>query len=166
MTARASLPLQHLQTATLLLRQGRYLQARDLLEQTLRIEPRLVEGYTLLAATLRALGDAAGVERALRLAMMLEPQRIPPRLALGDLLAEIGRHDEAEALLRETLVASGHHPQTVVALARLLLARGRADAALALCEVHVDLHPTAELLNEYGRALQDMQRVEDALAAF
>lgn len=166
MTARASLPLQHLQTATLLLRQGRYLQARDLLEQTLRIEPRLVEGYTLLAATLRALGDAAGVERALRQAVMLEPQRIPPRLALGDLLAEIGRHDEAEALLRETLVASGHHPQTVVALARLLLARGRADAALALCEAHVDAHPTAELLNEYGRALQGMQRMEDALAAF
>lgn len=166
MNARAPLPLQHLQAAALLLRHGRFEQARDLLEQTLRIEPRLAEGYALLAAALRALGDIAGVERALRRAVAMEPQRIPPRLALGELLTETGRHAEAEALLREALAASGRHPRAVVALARLLLARNRADEALALCAAHVDARPSAELLNEYGRALQALQRMDEALAAF
>jgi putative thioredoxin len=51
------------------------------------------------AAELKAAGDAAGAAEALRRAIGLDPENDPARLALAEVLIELGRLDEAETEL-------------------------------------------------------------------
>jgi len=159
--------LQTMHAASAQLQAGNFAQARALLEDVVRNEPRFVEAHRLLGGALQALGDLAAAERSLRTAVALNPRWAPAQVALGELLAGRGRIEEAERALRSAFAESGNYPRAAFSLAQLLNRTGRAHEALPL------LAPSAaaanadwQVLSEFGNALAMLQRHDEAIAAY
>ena len=155
--------LHDMHTASALLQAGKFEQARGLLAGVLRAHPRFVEAHRLLAGAHLALGERARAEQSLRTAAAIDPDWAPVQLALGELLADDGRFDEAESALRRALQRQ-RHPRAALGLARLLLRRGKA------AEAHEMLAPLArpaeanvDLLAEFARTLLALQRNDEAI---
>lgn len=156
-----------MRSASNLLQAGQFEQARSVLENLVRAQPRFVEAHRLLAGALLALGDRQAAEHELRRAVAIDPRWAPAQVALGELLAENGNPAEAEAALRAANVNAGHYPRAALSLTRLLLQTGRAQQAHDTIAAHAQL-PTADVdtVNEYARSLLVLQRNEEAAIAF
>lgn len=87
------------------------------------------------------------------------PYRTPALLALGDVLLEQGKPDEAADAYRQVLVAEPNHPRAELGLGQLALARGDAAAAQAHLTQAVGDGRTAKhahaLLAQLGRTQKD-----------
>lgn len=162
-----SLALQQLQTASELLRAGKPGPAQAVLEQLLRLHPRLVEARRLLAGALLESGDTARAERELRSAISVNGRWAPSHAALGEVLARAGRADDAERSFRTALRLDPKYSHASVGLARLYVARGRAtDAEKLFAALIASGDGGFELLIEHGRALMLLGRREEAIAVF
>lgn len=114
-----------MQRASAMLQAGNFALARTMLEQVLRESPHFVEAHRLLAGALQALDDAAGAERVLRTAIAIDPRWTPTQTALGEILLNQGRLDEAEPLLRAACAGARPYPRAQQVLARLLNLRAQ-----------------------------------------
>ncbi|MDX1374664.1 MAG: thioredoxin [Burkholderiales bacterium] len=131
------------------------------------ILPQPAEIEQMRAAALRAAGDREGAVQALQSALAIDPASDPARIALAELLVELGRADEAEALLGEVRPnidwdARVEALQAAVSFARVrasgttevALRRKLADdpadhsARLALAEMHAGAQRYREALDE------------------
>ena len=139
--------LTAMRQASTWLQAGQFRQAHDELERIVAANPGLVEAQRLLAGAKLALGDAAGAENLLRLALERDPQWAPTLTTLGELLLGAGRIAEAATLLERAVAGSSPDPRAALVLARYYndshrpadalrvatpwCASGRADAELA-----------------------------------
>ncbi len=166
-----------MQRASALLQAGNYVLARTTLEQVLREAPRFVEAHRLLAGALQALGDGAGAERVLRNALAIDAHWPPTLAALGEVLLNRNRTDEAEPLLRAAVASARPYPRARPLLARLLhsqaqqrIANGDTTAAetalreaLTLDPLLADAHANlAQLIwmrsGDIGLATEELER--------
>lgn len=114
-----------MQRASAMLQAGNFALARTTLEQVLRESPHFVEAHRLLAGAMQGLGDAAGAERVLRAAIAIDPLWTPTQTALGEILLNQDRLDEAEPLLRAAGAGARPYPRAQQVLARLLYSRAQ-----------------------------------------
>jgi tetratricopeptide (TPR) repeat protein len=95
-----------------------------------------MEDYPRAAAVMRAATDIEPVDHASR------KDRLTYQMNLGDVLSRMGNHEEAEAVLRQSLderrqlYGEGHsgYAYGLEALAQVVLRRGRADEALQMAD--------------------------------
>lgn len=151
---------------------GEHLHAYDLFEgaaacyrNALLVAPRDYRWLHLLADAARRMGDDAEAIRWNEAARNVRPEDAPTLVALGELYAESGRLDEAEASFRDALAK---HPACAAALAGLgsvALGRGAFAEAARHLEAALRLVPDATRLRyELGMAYRGLGRREEARA--
>ncbi|MHB8285374.1 MAG: putative 2OG-Fe(II) oxygenase [Caulobacteraceae bacterium] len=154
-----------LQQAGQLLRSGRPLDAKRLLESRFALQPWTSDARVMLAQAFNLLGDAAGADAALRAGLKRDKGHEGLSLALADRLLAGGQASEAEKALRAVLKVNRRAPGAAVRLADLLAADGRAIEALHVTTPLVAA-PTPEhgVLARHANTLKTLGRGAEALA--
>jgi tetratricopeptide (TPR) repeat protein len=97
----------------------------------------------------------------------LEPESAVRHANLGNILADLKRHDEAEACYRRAIELDPNFGLAHYALATRLRLAGHMEAAVESYRKAVSLTPTQPLMwNDLGRTLRALGRFEEATAAF
>ena len=111
------------------LAEGKYVDARKWLEQSLQLDPSLLEANYELGMLARKEGKTS--EGIQRFASVLERQPDNSRalLGIGTLYLEEGQFEKAEAALQRSQRADASEPETEYQLALLFTRMGKADAA-------------------------------------
>ncbi|HWB51429.1 MAG TPA: tetratricopeptide repeat protein [Stellaceae bacterium] len=117
-------------------------------------------------AELRKLADEAGPEAALPRVLALVERNsgaAQPRLLAAELLSRLGRHDEAEGLLRAGLDAAPDNRELAAAYARSAQDRGDRASALDRWLAYRERFPEDPLGHDTaGGLLLDLGRLDDA----
>jgi tetratricopeptide (TPR) repeat protein len=144
--------------------QGRREEAIHYYGQAIQANPALIASYQQRVALLEDTGRAA--EAALTEAQLARLQRLPqPLIAITDLLAQ-GRVLRAEALCRQFLQQTPHHPEAMRLLADIGVRLGALEEAQFLLESACELQPDDPLLRiDLIRTLSKRQRFAESLAA-
>ncbi|MEP6610188.1 MAG: adenylate/guanylate cyclase domain-containing protein [Burkholderiaceae bacterium] len=143
-------------------------KAREAAEHALRLEPDLAEGHAALGA-IRMLydWDWKGADASLRRAMELAPGDAHVIRDIGNLAGNLGRMEEALALVRravalDPLSATAHRFH-----ARLCLFAGFLDEAEVTAKKALELNPQGRLTHYWlGQVRLRQGRLDDALAMF
>jgi len=109
---------------------GRPQESRDALDRSVSLDPSSPTAWLHRAESCLALGDAEGAESDLRRCLALDPTQRSVALRLAVVAAEAGHAAEADELLRSWSTAPPSE-DLAVAGARVLLARGELEAAVA-----------------------------------
>ena len=104
--------------------------------------------------------DLAGAQSELRAVLQTQPEYVPARLGLAEILCKSGREKEAEKEYSAVLAMEADQPQASVGLARIELQRGDDDAAQSRLEDLMAGHPEstsgaallAQILDRRGEA--------------
>jgi len=146
------------------------LQAGDFREAHARLtiiateNPDYVEAQRLLGGVTLMLGDAAGAERILRLAIERDPDWMPTLTTLGELLLGRGRHAEAETFLQRAATARQPDPYAAEVLARYYNDRNQPARALAVAAPFcAGDNVSPELIVQHVAALVALGRSRDAI---
>jgi choline-sulfatase len=144
---------------------GRLAEAAAAFRQVVRDVPTMVDVWSQLGQTLARMGDIPGASDALSRAVALRPDSAENLAALAAAEVQLGLLDLAAAHARAALAgepALGHET-----LARVALARGRQDEALAEAQLAQQADPDLPLpLFIEGVALHGQRRYQEALALF
>lgn len=141
----------------------------ETLEQAQRFTeqwPEAAVGWSLLAATRRALGQHEAALSAARQAAAITPVDPNTHSNLGIMFAGLDRHAEAEASYRQALALNPSHAEAHNNLGATLNAQGRPAEALAAFLRAVEIRPDyREAHDSLATTLWALGRLEDALAA-
>ena len=122
---------------------------------------------TETARALRAGGDRAGAEAALRRALQLAPDHIPALVQLAQLAAERDAPQETVQWLQRLLALQPDNPAFLGSYGGMLRRLDRAAEALPALERALALQPDhAGWLFERAHVLRKLQRLQDARLAF
>jgi len=144
---------------------GRLEEARALYEQVLTAQPNHAEALHLLGYLWFQKGDAARALDLIARAVVLQPANPGYRYNRALILQQTGRLDDAAADFREVARLQPGDAGAWEGLGEVLLALGRAEAALAAYDRAIALNPAAELHSARGVALRQLGRLDEALAA-
>ncbi len=134
-------------------------RALEVTERLCRQEPRVGEHHRLLGAARRANGDAEGALAALRRARELEPRNLRAWVNNAGMLDELGRREEAMALLDGAPAAIASQQLLVEARVALLRRAGRDAEAREMLEALRRQHPDQGWISaELGRGLVEQDR--------
>lgn len=154
---------------------GRRDEARRAYEDALAVQRRfklsafaLIEEplYTSLGRLLREANDTAGALRLYTEWVRGNPQTLAGRLALGDLLLQTGRTDEAAAQFEMVLRAEPENPAAQLGFAWILRANGDLGAALRRFRTLAEQRRDPQALFGAGLCLIDLERYGEAETAF
>jgi len=124
------------------------------------------EGHYNAALARKRLGDSRGAERGYRRAIERDPNFLPARFNLGNLLASLGRSGEAEEQFHAVLQVEPKNGEAYYSLGLLAAEAGRMpDAAAALKEAALLLPGRARVRFNLGLALDQIERPGEAAAA-
>lgn len=154
-------------TARSELRQGRFAAARPRFESILKRAPNLVPALHFLGVLEHMDGDSAKGLALLQRAHAQAPEDFDIRKNLGNMLNDMNRCDEAQALYRAILAErptdASNHLNLCVALRKL----GRSDEAVASGRRAVELDPdNAAAWLALANALACTRELEQAVQAF
>lgn len=146
---------------------GRYEEARDWFERTVRISPGYAEGHRNLGVTFTRLGDWERSIAALEYALSIQPDYVEARVTLGKVYERLNRPDRALEAYDQALQ---HDPGHVVLLARtawLLAQMGRPiEAAERYRRVVSTGRAEPETVLDYGVLLMRLERWDEAEQVF
>ncbi len=170
--ARALQPETGHDLAILLLRLGRFGEAKAILEQLVRLRPDIVGQWFDLARLLQEHGDAAGAAdarekgtAAARKAVLERPDDAERRSDLGRFLAAQGKFDEAIAECREAVRLWPDAPGAHHILATVLARCGKYQEAAAECRETLRLRPDdAQARSDLSAALLALSKPAEAVA--
>jgi Flp pilus assembly protein TadD len=128
--------------------QARYADARTLIDQVLKENPRDTDSLTLRGAIALAVGNRTAAIADLRAVLRDQPQLIPVRRTLAQTYAENGQASLAEESYRTALELAPADPQLNVEMAQLLMKQRDPKQAVALLEKAVRDAPTEPALRE------------------
>jgi tetratricopeptide (TPR) repeat protein len=121
--------------ATLLLKTGHLIEARDAFQSVIQREPQIREAYANLAVAYLQLGDQEAAEGLWREAIDMFPRYVFPRANLAQRCLRRGQVDEAESLLKPLEKVrrfhSGEFRFYVLTYCDVLAAQGNYAAALS-----------------------------------
>jgi Flp pilus assembly protein TadD len=147
------------------LAQGNLNRADQHFTEAVQLDEDNVTALTGLARSARARRDTVGAEALLRRCVAVDPRDWRLWLNLGTFLMETSRTEEAEKTLeRAVALAGGAHPAPSLALAELLLDRGRPSAALVHAERALVISENGYGYYLRGRAWMDMEQLDRAEA--
>ena len=144
-----------------------FAEAVEAYEHVVASEPSDFESWNNLGNARSATGDLEGSVAALETAMALNPLAPPTRLNVAVALRTVGRHEEAEALLRGT---AAEFPDDARALHELYVQykkEGKQDDAVPALEAALARDPdNANLQLKFGVECGLLNRMEEAEQAF
>jgi protein O-GlcNAc transferase len=120
---------------------GRWTDAVPCQERAMRLAPSADHGVNL-AMTLYELHRLEEAERALRDALVIDPQSIDAQALLAQVLAGQERYDEAITQAREICESNPDAPSSRAVLAGVLTEAGHLDEALTEAKAAVEAAPT------------------------
>ena len=144
-------------------------EAAKALEQAVRAEPRFADAWQTLGEVQQCRGEAGKAEICFRKVLALAPAHSGARIALGALLNETERSDQAEDLLAEGMEQAQAVPlkaEFAHALACAQYGQGKKDTALKNFELAQSLDPARGSTVDVQRAhlLCELSRFEEAEA--
>ncbi len=139
--------------------------AADFVNAQMAVSDRAA-GHMRLALFYSDLGEPAKAEAAYRDAVRIEPEAVPPRINLAEMLYQQGRVEESGKAFQAAVEADPANGVAHEALARFYIRQKQYDKGLA------ELREAATLMPEHaatqyflGVALNSMQRFDEALPA-
>jgi Flp pilus assembly protein TadD len=148
-------------------RDGKYVEAKQVLFHTLTVDPYNAEASNLMAILGWTMGLKNLAVSAMRRAVLLKPQSPLYPGNLGEILRHLGRHEEAEASLRMSLQLNPGDPQVLSNLGLVLVAQGRVAEGLEVCQAALALTPRLPIVPfRLGTILAGLGRHEEARQAF
>lgn len=158
---------QKLATGLSLHQQGNLVEAAQLYQQVLEIEPHNVDGLNLLGLIYQAAGELESAIVLIGQACELAPDYYAPVVNLGNVYQEAGRLDEAADTFRKAITLNPESAAAYNNLASCLNAQGAHEDALSVCvdglkrdggmgDLHVNM----------GNALLGLSKAEEALESF
>ncbi len=140
--------------AEALLAQGRIAEAKENIQEQLKLNPRNIDGYNLLGIACTHDKDYSGALNAFETALKLNPASTETHNNLGNLYVAEQRLDLAEKEFRKVLSLSPSNSDANYNLGLLLMAKGSPSSAIAHLE---RVHPAApntrlNLIRAYLRA--------------
>ncbi|HTS37867.1 MAG TPA: tetratricopeptide repeat protein [Candidatus Solibacter sp.] len=151
-----------LKQAESLLRQGSVAEAKQTVQEFLHSHPLSVDGYNLLGIICSTQRDYDGALDAFQHAINLNPTSARTHTNLGNLYASAEKNDLSEREFRKALAIAPSDQQANYNLALLLLAGGKAPAAIPLLQ---RVHPaTLEARMNLVRAFLQAKRTTEGLS--
>ena len=114
------------------LKRGRIVEARNLIEQALKIDGSLDAAWANLGVAQREAGDNAGALESYRRAVALNPNAFGAIYNLGNMHAARGEEAEAIECFRKVLALAPNHANALNNLGLALQRRGEFDEAIAM----------------------------------
>jgi tetratricopeptide (TPR) repeat protein len=146
---------------------GRLLEAAQLCERALAMQPEHVDAMNMLAQVLQQAGNPGHSEQILRRALDRAPNHAPSYVNMTSVLNAQGKFDEAIALSEEGLRRFPQNKFLVNNLAVNLDRAGRYDEAVALLQRRTKAHPKyAGGHYHLGILYRKLGRIEEALGRF
>jgi tetratricopeptide (TPR) repeat protein len=157
----------HLAVGQAYLAANDFQQAEDALRKALELKPSLVGAHFSLGAARWKQQDEEGAIGEWRAELKLGERNFEALFALGAILAEKGRYEEAKALLTRARQMRPAHAATLFYLGKLLWKQHR-DGALALLEKSANLDPEnrqarfllAQVYKAQGRKVEAARELE------
>lgn len=140
---------------------GRLEEARRACRKALRERPDLAEGHMLLAEIQRRSGDEARARESTARVLRLRPgwSEAHIHVAIADLLADFGRHDEAASGYRRALELEPGLSDARYNLAAALFAAGRVPDSITELRSLLEREPgAADAREQLVRRLKDLRR--------
>lgn len=167
----ADQPGVHFNLGMLLYRHARLTEALLEFERVLQLKPGNFDTLLMCGHVQQAAGQVAAAEEAFRAAIRAQPASITARQYLGGLLADDGRGEEAEHVLREALALNPRDRRQIATLQQFLgvalKQQRRLKEALALFDVaQATLPEIATIDHCRGLALQDMGDMDGAVRSY
>ena len=160
-------PFAHYNLGKLLFTRGVTEPAEAHLRAALQHRPAFPEAQIVLANLLDARGDAAGAAAALEVAIRQRPDDFGAWFRYGLVLRKLRRDAEAESALKRAVSLDPANADAHAALADLYQVRSDLPAAALHLEAVLKQRPDwADALYNYGYALMNMHRFDEAEAAF
>lgn len=164
---RVSAGSPHLLSAAKAMRDKQIEKAEHSLRLYLNDDPEDPQALRMLAEIAAVCGHGGDAERLLRRALVAAPGFVPLYINLSALLQDLGRTDEAIALLDEVLANAPDNEMVLSFKAESLAGAGRMDEALKTHEALLTLAPDAAAVwMNYGHALKAVGRGGDVIAAY
>ncbi len=155
-----------LQSASLLLREGRRHEAAAALRVLIALCPRLVDSHRLLGVALSELGDLPAAESAFRAALKLAPNEARTAIGLAEVLLGLKRAPEAVTLLRRFVNGQTSNLALLTYQGLALQAAGETIEAIdILGRATVTSPESAVAEHNFAGALVDAKRFADAETA-
>ena len=146
---------------------GRLAEARDLLEQVVKAQPRHPEALHLLGVVLHQAGDWAGAIDMVQRAIAVNGRMPLYYSNLGEMLRLTGRLDEAVAAGRRAVELSPRYAQALNNLGIAHYDRREYEEAAGYYRRAVAAEPRfAEAFSNLGNALRAQHKLEDAIVAY
>jgi protein O-mannosyl-transferase len=148
----------HENIANILIRQGRYTEAKSELKTAMEIDPKSAVAYNSMGTVMNASGENEKAVTYFRSAVEFDPKNTAARVNYGMALVRLGRWDEAIAQLSPVVRAE---PQRLVARTNLALAfanRGNFDQAVG------ELRQVLQIDSQFAPAQEALQKIEEAHA--
>lgn len=149
---------------------GRFAEAEQACRLALSLNANLGMAHANLGVALHAQRRLAEAAEALAAAIRLEPTRPEPRSSLGAVWLELGRRDDAIALLRDLVATRPDYPMAHYNLANAIAADQRPanlteavgvyDRAIGLMPAYAEAHANRAAI------LRRLERYEEAQAGF
>ncbi len=146
---------------------GRFEEARDWFERTVRLFPGYAEGHKNLGVTFTRLGDWDRSIAALEFALSIHPEYLEARITLGKVYERIGRPDLALQTYDRALTDDPGHMVLLARTAWLLAQMGRPlEAVERYRRVVATGQADPETVMDYGVLLLRMERWAEAEQVF
>ena len=166
--AREPMPLgKALMLAERYRREDRLPEAEAVCRQVLEAQPNLHEAEHLLGLIARQNGKLGEAIEHLQRAVKLAPAVALLHANLGEMYRLAGRLDEATAAGHRASELDRESPGPLNNLARIAIARGESQRAIAYCRQALALKPNfADAYSNLGTALKDLGLIEEARTAY
>jgi Tfp pilus assembly protein PilF len=159
--------VEYLNLARQYQREGKYVEAKDLLISVILRNPENAEAASRLAILAMSMDLPAFALYLMKQAIMLQPESAAYHANMGEILRRMNRFVEAETALRKSLDLNPTDPQVLSNLGTILAAQGRAAEGLHLCRLAIASganQPVVQL--RAGIILAQMGQIEEARACF
>jgi TolB-like protein/Tfp pilus assembly protein PilF len=121
-------------------------RAQPMIEKALALDPESAEAFAALGLARMEIGQNDSAESALRQAVSLNPDYIPARLWLGNLLGKLGRVPEQGLVLQEAMAIDPLNELLAINYAGNLYVQGDYDSARDLLDGLIQLRPDSPTL--------------------
>ena len=149
------------------LREGRELEALDLLQSTVKANPQVALAHGALGELHYHLRQLESAAEAFRAALALQPSLFAVQISLGAVLVDLDQLDVAEQVLAQALQQHPPIPEFYLARARLLFAKKKPDAALEDIASAIRLRPNYWMYAlQFGDQLLANGKADRAILAY
>lgn len=147
-------------------KRGQHVQSAECFSKALELRSGDIQILYNLGIALRGAGNVEAALDAFQKVVKLQPNYNDAGACLADAYSTLGRLDESEDAFREALNRQPGNAELHSNLGSVLQAKGLVDEAVACYRKALQINPNLPAYDNYGGALADQCKFEEALAAY